>query len=72
MTSERAAAENIPFLRVSLELTACLWAAERPVTDSSKPLPGQRFRSRTLYVEGHDSRVSSPTSGTPLLPILMS
>jgi hypothetical protein len=47
-------------------------AAGRHVTDSSKPLPGQRFRSRTLYVEGHDSRVSSPTSGTPLLPILMS
>jgi hypothetical protein len=32
----------------------------------------QGFLSRTLYVEGHDSRVSSPTSGTPLLPILMS
>ena len=47
-------------------------AAGRHVTDSSKHLPSQRFRSRTLYVEGHDSRVSSPTSGTPLLPILMS
>ena len=34
--------------------------------------PAVALLSRTLYVEGHDSRVSSPTSGTPLLPILMS
>ena len=30
----------------------------------------QRLRSRTLYVDGQDSRESSPTSGTPLPPTL--
>ena len=30
------------------------------------------MRSRTLYVDGHDSLVSSPTRGTPFEPILMS
>ena len=42
------------------------------IIEAAPPEPSQRFRSRTLYVEGHDSRVSSPTSGTPLAPTLTS
>lgn len=37
----------------------------RPAGDGAGPLTRQRLRSRTLYVEGHDMRDSSPTNGVP-------